>query len=41
MSWDTEPYQEFDGKELCEFCGDVYTDKKFCSEGCATAFFND
>jgi len=41
MCWEIEPYQEMVDKELCAFCGDIYTDKKFCSNSCADAFFND
>ena len=36
-----EPYEDMEDKELCAHCGDFYTDEKFCSPGCATAFFND
>ena len=39
--YDREPYQDMVDQELCAFCGDVYTDKKFCSDGCRIAFFND
>jgi len=39
--WDTEPYQDMDGKSECAFCGEALTEYKFCSDECAVAYWND
>ena len=41
MDWDREPYQDLVDKTECAFCGDVLTEYKFCSDGCAKAYWND
>ena len=35
MNYDREPYQDLVGKTECDFCGEVLTEYKFCSDECA------
>ena len=41
MDWDREPYQDLVDKTECDFCGEVLTEYKFCSDSCAKAYWND
>jgi hypothetical protein len=39
--YDREPYQDLVDKTECDFCGEVLTEYKFCSDDCAKAYWND